>query len=73
MDKLVIGKIINTRGLKGEVKVANYSSFIKDRYKVGNEVFLSKDEENFIIIGNCCRNVFLWFNSKRSVNQVNCR
>jgi len=48
MEKLVIGKIINTRGLKGEVKVANYSSFIKERYKVGNEVFLSNDEINFI-------------------------
>ena len=48
MEKLVIGKIINTRGLKGEVKVSNYSSFVKLRYKVGNEVYLSNDETNFI-------------------------
>ena len=33
MEKLVIGKIINTRGLKGEVKVENHSSFIKERFK----------------------------------------
>ena len=48
MGKLIIGKIINTRGLKGEMKVDNKSSFIKDRYKCGNIVYLSKDEENFI-------------------------
>ena len=48
MEKLVIGKIINTRGLKGEVKVENHSSFIKERYKVGNVIYLSNDETNFI-------------------------
>ena len=48
MSKLVIGKIINTRGIKGEIKIENYSSFIKERYKVGNEVYLSNDEKNFI-------------------------
>lgn len=48
MEKLVIGKIINTRGLKGEIKVENHSSFIKERYKVGNVVLLSNDENNFI-------------------------
>lgn len=48
MDKLVIGKVINTRGLKGEIKVENHSSFIKDRYKVGNIVYLSNNEKDFI-------------------------
>ena len=48
MDKLVIGKIINTRGLKGEIKVENRSSFVKDRFKVGNIVFLSCNEREFI-------------------------
>jgi len=48
MGKLIIGKIINTRGLKGEMKVDNRSSFIKDRYRAGNVVYLSKDEENFV-------------------------
>ena len=48
MGKLIIGKVINTRGLKGEMKIDNRSSFIKDRYKAGNVIYLSKDEENFI-------------------------
>lgn len=48
MDKLIIGKIINTRGLKGEIKVENRSSFTKDRYKVGNVIYLSNNEKDFI-------------------------
>lgn len=48
MEKLVIGKIINTRGLKGEIKVENHSSFLKERFKVGNVVYLSNDDTNFI-------------------------
>ena len=48
MEKLVIGKIINTRGLKGEIKIENHSSFIKERYKVGNIVYLSNNESDFI-------------------------
>lgn len=48
MDKLIIGKIINTRGLKGEIKVENKSSFVKSRYKVGNEIYLSNNEKDFI-------------------------
>ena len=51
LDKMLeVGKIINTRGLKGEMKVDNRSSFIKDRYKSGNIIYLSKDEENFIVV-----------------------
>lgn len=48
MEKLVIGKIINTRGLKGEIKVENHSSFIKERYKVGNVIYLSDNEQTYI-------------------------
>jgi 16S rRNA processing protein RimM len=48
MDKLVIGKIINTRGLKGEIKIENHSSFTKQRYQVGNTIYLSNDEDNYI-------------------------
>ena len=48
MEKLIIGKVINTRGLKGEMKIENRSSFIKERYKAGNIIYLSLDEKNFI-------------------------
>ena len=40
MDKLNIGKIVNTFGLKGELKVISQSEFIEDRFKVGNTIFI---------------------------------
>lgn len=46
MDKhVLVGKIVNTRGLKGEVKVFNYSDFPLLRYKKGNRVDIY-DESN---------------------------
>lgn len=48
MERLVIGKVINTRGLKGEIKIENKSDFLKERYKVGNEIYLSNNEKEFI-------------------------
>ncbi len=44
MEYVVIGKIINIRGLKGELKVKNYSDFAKQRYKKGSKViFLNEN------------------------------
>lgn len=48
MEKVTIGKIINTRGLKGEVKVSSSTSFSMTRFKVGNKLVIynpiSKEE-----------------------------
>lgn len=49
MDYVIIGKIINYFGLKGEVKVDNCSDFINDRYKVGSIVYIGKDYKAFTI------------------------
>jgi 16S rRNA processing protein RimM len=37
-----IGKVINTHGLKGEVKVNRITDF-EERFEVGNKVFVAKD------------------------------
>ena len=44
---VTIGKIINVRGLKGEIKVVSTTDFPEVRYKKGNSVFLydGKNEE----------------------------
>jgi len=47
MDKVIVGKIVNTCGLKGEVKVINSSNFKKNKYKK-NSVLLVVNEENNI-------------------------
>lgn len=33
MGLVIVGKIVNTRGLKGEVKIVNYSDFPEERYQ----------------------------------------
>lgn len=37
-DYVVVGKIVNTRGLKGQVKVINYSDFMSLRYKKNSKI-----------------------------------
>jgi len=45
VSKVQIGKIVNTCGLKGEVKVINSSDFIKERYKKGNVLNVVNEEK----------------------------
>ena len=46
MSKVLVGKIVNTCGLKGEVKILNSSDFIKERYKKGNVLNVLNEEKN---------------------------
>lgn len=39
-DYICIGRIINTHGLKGEVKIESYSDFDQERYQKGNTVYI---------------------------------
>lgn len=45
MDYLKIGKIVNTRGIKGELKVKSLTDFQMDRYKKGHLVFIYFQEK----------------------------
>lgn len=45
MKKVAIGKIVNTCGLKGEVKVLNLSDFSNERYKNNNVINVYNDEK----------------------------
>ena len=44
MNKVIVGKIVNTCGLKGEVKVINSSDFVSERYKKNNTLLASNEE-----------------------------
>lgn len=46
MSKVEIGRIVNTCGLKGEVKVISSSDFIKDRFKKGNIINIYNKDKN---------------------------
>ena len=43
MEYICIGKIINTHGIRGEVKIQSYSDFDDLRYRRGNTVYISKE------------------------------
>lgn len=40
-----VGKIVNTHGLRGEVRVISRTDFADERYKVGNTLYLFRENE----------------------------
>lgn len=43
MEYVQIGKIINTFGIKGELKVYSYTDFAPERFKSGSVVYIGED------------------------------
>ncbi|MBE6124252.1 MAG: 16S rRNA processing protein RimM [Erysipelotrichaceae bacterium] len=76
MEKVVIGTIVNTRGLKGELKIMSSTSFPEERFKVGNKLTLvnplNKTEEEVVIARHFVfKNFdFLVFKGKEDINLV---
>jgi 16S rRNA processing protein RimM len=49
MDKwLNVGKIVNTHGIRGEVRVISRTDFPEERYKIGNTLFVEKSANDLI-------------------------
>lgn len=46
MDKIKIGKIVGTHGLKGEVKIRSNSDFSEERFKKGNFLIVRYQEND---------------------------
>lgn len=42
MEKIIIGKVVNVVGIKGEIKVYNYAEH-KERYETLDKIFLGKE------------------------------
>lgn len=49
MDFIKIGEIINTFGIKGELKVKSLSNFEDERYKKGSNVYVGEECECFTV------------------------
>ena len=45
MDYLKIGKIMNTRGIKGELKIKPFTDFVTDRFGVGKTIYILYQNE----------------------------
>ena len=50
MEYIEIGKIVNTHGLKGELKIESWSSFDEIRYAKGNTVFLKITNMSLLLL-----------------------
>lgn len=49
MEFVCIGKIVNTHGIKGELKIESYSDFNNLRYKPNSFVYVSEDKIKYEI------------------------
>ena len=50
MEGLLVGKIVNTFGIKGQLKVKVYTDFIEDRFEKGNTIYLGDDYAISLVI-----------------------
>lgn len=49
MEYVLIGKILNTFGIKGELKVASYTDFNDERFKKNTNVYIGDEHIQFTI------------------------
>ena len=49
MEYVLIGRIVNTHGIKGELKVESYTDFVKERYQKGSAVYVGEKHLPFTV------------------------
>lgn len=74
MNLVLLGKIVGTHGIKGEVKISSNSDFKSQRFKVGNTLYIKKNND-FIPIIICSYRVhkgldLITFNDYKNINDV---
>ena len=47
MDKVYIGKIVNTHGIKGEIRIISDFLYKEKAFKVGTDIYI--DEQKYLI------------------------
>lgn len=71
MKLMKIGKIVNTFGIKGELKVLSDSEFVDERFKVGSKIYLKNEEELTISAFRYHNsNILIKVNDKNDINEV---
>ncbi|MDD3999805.1 MAG: ribosome maturation factor RimM [Bacilli bacterium] len=74
MKYLLVGKIVGTHGIKGEVKVLSDSDFKADRFQVGQVLYLKNKEEMLPITLDSHRVHkgldLITFNNLKNINEV---
>ncbi|MDO4500190.1 MAG: ribosome maturation factor RimM [Erysipelotrichaceae bacterium] len=49
MEYTLIGKIINTHGIRGELKLESYTDFEKERFKKGSLVYIGEEHIEVVV------------------------
>lgn len=74
MDYLIVGKIVGTHGIKGEVKVKSETSFKEERFKKGSNLYVKENEKMKKIVINSHREHkgldLITFNNFNNINDV---
>ena len=71
MKLLKVGKIVNTFGIKGELKILSESDFIEDRFKIGQVLYLDNEECLEITAFRMHKgNVLIKVNDHNDINEV---
>lgn len=74
MKPLLIGTIVNTHGLKGELKIKVKTHFMEERFKKGNTVYLKLEKELKPLQIIHCRQqkemLLVTFHEYEDINQV---
>jgi len=59
MDYVLIGKIINTHGIKGDLKINSFSDFDNLRYTKGEKVYVGEDYQEYEVLSFKKHNDFI--------------
>jgi len=74
MELIVIGKIVNTHGLNGALKVKSFTDFKEQRYKKGTTLYIAFKHENIPVTVSSQKEIktldLLIFNEFTNINQV---
>lgn len=72
MKYILIGKIINTHGIKGELKVETYTDFIDERFKKNSYIYLGENHLKYEVksFRNHKNNILLLLKDNEDINLV---
>lgn len=70
MDEVFVGKLVNTRGLKGEVKVISNFERPDDVFKVGNFVYINNRRYTIDHVSKVKNFILLHFEGINDINEI---
>lgn len=70
MDEVFVGKLVNTRGLKGEVKVISNFERSDDVFKVGNFVYINNRRYTIDHVSKVKNFILLHFEGINDINEI---